>query len=46
MEPLPKVVILLLLKIPLIGLGLFNQYLLAYVAWLLLPLLSLLLYKT
>ena len=45
-DPFPKVAIPLLSKIPLIGPGLFNQYLLTYVAWLLVPLLSLLLYKT
>jgi ABC-type uncharacterized transport system permease subunit len=33
-------------KIPVIGPGLFTQYLLTYIAWLLVPIMSILLYKT
>lgn len=45
-QPFTKIAIPLLSKIPLIGQGLFNQYLLTYIAWLLVPVLSVLLYKT
>jgi ABC-type uncharacterized transport system permease subunit len=45
-QPFGKLTIPLLSRIPLIGDGLFNQYLLTYVAWLLVPALTLLLQKT
>jgi len=45
-EPFKQITLPLLSKIPLIGPGLFTQYSLTYIAWLLVPLLSMLLYKT
>jgi len=45
-EPFKQITLPLLSKIPLIGPGLFTQYSLTYIAWLLVPLLSILLYKT
>jgi simple sugar transport system permease protein len=45
-QPFKQIAIPLLSAIPLIGPGLFNQYALTYVAWLLVPLVSILLYKT
>jgi simple sugar transport system permease protein len=45
-EPFGKIAIPLLHQIPLIGDGLFNNYLLTYIAFLLIPVLSLLLYRT
>ncbi len=45
-EPFKQVALPLLSKIPVIGQGLFTQYSLTYVAWLLVPALSILLYKT
>jgi len=45
-EPFKRVAIPLLSKIPVIGPGLFNQYVLTYLAWLLIPVISILLYKT
>ncbi len=44
--PFKQITLPLLSKIPLIGPGLFTQYSLTYVAWLLIPLMSILLYKT
>jgi simple sugar transport system permease protein len=45
-EPFKQIALPLLAKIPLIGPGLFTQYSLTYIAWLLIPVMSLLLYKT
>jgi len=45
-EPFKRVAIPFLSKIPVIGPGLFNQYVLTYLAWLLIPVISILLYKT
>ncbi|MGD2126435.1 MAG: ABC transporter permease, partial [Desulfobacteraceae bacterium] len=45
-EPFQQIAIPILCKTPLIGPGLFNQYVLTYFAWLLIPVLSILLYKT
>jgi ABC-type uncharacterized transport system permease subunit len=45
-EPFKQVTLPLLSKIPLIGSALFRQYSLTYIAWLLVPAMSILLYKT
>ena len=45
-EPFARIEIPLLARIPILGQGLFNQYSLTYVAWLLIPAISILLYKT
>jgi len=45
-KPFQQVAIPLLSELPIIGPGLFKQYTLTYVAWLLVPALSILLYKT
>jgi len=45
-EPFKQITIPLLSKIPIIGPGLFTQYSLTYMAWLLVPILSILLYRT
>jgi simple sugar transport system permease protein len=45
-EPFSKVAIPLLHQIPLIGDGLFNNYTLTYIAFLLIPVISIFLYKT
>ncbi len=45
-EPFKQVNIPFLSKIPVIGPSLFNQYMLTYLAWLLIPVISILLYKT
>ncbi len=45
-QPFKQVAIPLLSKIPAIGPGLFTQYALTYIAWLLIPVVSILLYKT
>jgi simple sugar transport system permease protein len=45
-EPFKQVSLPLLSKIPVIGPGLFTQYSLTYIAWILIPLMSVLLYKT
>ncbi|MCX5878134.1 MAG: ABC transporter permease [Deltaproteobacteria bacterium] len=45
-EPFHQVAIPLLSEIPIIGSGLFKQYTLTYIAWLLVPAISILLYKT
>jgi simple sugar transport system permease protein len=45
-EPFKQVSLPLLSEIPLIGPGLFTQYSLTYIAWILIPLMSILLYKT
>lgn len=45
-EPFRQVTIPFLSKIPVIGPSLFNQYMLTYLAWLLIPAISILLYKT
>lgn len=45
-EPFTRVEIPLLSRIPILGQGLFNQYSLTYVAWILIPIVSILLYKT
>jgi simple sugar transport system permease protein len=45
-EPFKQVSLPLLSKIPVIGPGLFTQYSLTYLAWILIPLMSILLYKT
>jgi ABC-type uncharacterized transport system permease subunit len=45
-QPFKQVAIPLLSRIPILGSGLFNQYLLTYVALLLIPVMSILLYKT
>ena len=45
-QPFKQVALPLLSKIPLIGPGLFTQYSLTFIAWLLVPIMSILLYKT
>ena len=45
-QPFKQIALPVLSKIPLIGPGLFTQYSLTYFAWLLIPLMSILLYKT
>lgn len=45
-DPFKQISLPLLAKIPIIGPGLFTQYSLTYIAWLLIPALSILLYKT
>jgi ABC-type uncharacterized transport system permease subunit len=45
-QPFKEIAIPVLSAIPVIGSGLFNQYALTYVAWLLVPMVSILLYKT
>jgi len=45
-EPFRQVAIPFLSKISVIGPSLFNQYVLTYLAWLLIPVISILLYKT
>ena len=45
-EPFKQITLPVLGKIPLIGPGLFTQYSLTYIAWLLIPAMSILLYKT
>ena len=45
-DPFTRVEIPLLSRIPIIGQGLFRQYTLTYVAWLLIPAVSIMLYKT
>ena len=45
-EPFKPIAIPLLSEIPVIGPGLFNQYALTYLAWLIVPAMSILLYKT
>ena len=45
-QPFKQIALPVLSEIPLIGPGLFTQYSLTYVAWLLIPVLSILLYKT
>jgi general nucleoside transport system permease protein len=45
-EPFKQISLPLLAKIPVIGPGLFTQYSLTYIAWLLIPAMSILLYKT
>jgi ABC-type uncharacterized transport system permease subunit len=45
-QPFKQVAIPVLSAIPVIGPGLFNQYALTYAAWLLVPMVSVLLYKT
>jgi simple sugar transport system permease protein len=45
-EPFKQISLPILSKIPIIGPGLFTQYSLTYIAWLLVPILSILLYRT
>jgi len=45
-EPFRQMTLPVLSKIPIIGPGLFTQYSLTYIAWLLIPAMSILLYKT
>ena len=45
-KPFQQVALPLLSELPIIGPGLFKQYTLTYIAWLLVPALSILLYKT
>jgi len=45
-DPFTRIEIPLLSQIPIIGQGLFNQYSLTYIAWLLIPAVWVLLYKT
>ncbi|CAB1063464.1 Nucleoside ABC transporter, permease protein 2 [Olavius sp. associated proteobacterium Delta 1] len=45
-EPFKQITLPLLSKIPIIGPGLFTQYSLTYIVWLLIPAMSILLYKT
>jgi simple sugar transport system permease protein len=45
-QPFRQIALPLLAKIPLIGPGLFTQYSLTYIAWLMVPAMSILLYKT
>jgi simple sugar transport system permease protein len=45
-DPFKQIALPVLSKIPLIGAGLFTQYSLTYIAWLIIPVMSILLYKT
>jgi simple sugar transport system permease protein len=45
-QPFKQITLPVLSKIPVIGPALFTQYSLTYIAWLLIPILSILLYKT
>ena len=45
-QPFKQITIPWLSKIPVIGPGLFTQYSLTYIAWLLIPIISILLYRT
>jgi len=45
-QPFKQIAIPVLSEIPIIGRGLFTQYSLTYIAWLLIPVISVLLYKT
>jgi simple sugar transport system permease protein len=45
-QPFKQITLPILSKIPVIGPGLFTQYSLTYIAWLLIPAMSILLYKT
>ncbi len=45
-EPFKQIALPVLSKIPVIGPGLFTQYSLTYIAWILIPAMSILLYKT
>ncbi|UCE52921.1 MAG: ABC transporter permease [Desulfobacterales bacterium] len=45
-QPFKQIALPVLSKIPLIGPGLFTQYSLTYIAWMLIPVMSILLYKT
>jgi len=45
-EPFKQIAIPVLSEIPVLGPGLFTQYSLTYIAWLLVPVLSILLYRT
>jgi ABC-type uncharacterized transport system permease subunit len=45
-QPFKEIAIPVLSAIPLVGPGLFNQYALTYIAWLLVPMVSIFLYKT
>ena len=45
-EPFKQLAVPILSSIPVIGPGLFHQYALTYIAWLLVPVLSIILYKT
>ncbi len=45
-EPFKQITLPVLSKIPIIGPGLFTQYSMTYIAWLLIPIMSILLYKT
>ena len=45
-QPFTRIEIPLLSAIPIIGQGLFRQYTLTYIAWILIPVISILLYKT
>ena len=45
-DPFKQIAVPVLSKIPVIGPGLFTQYSLTYIAWLLIPAISILLYKT
>jgi ABC-type uncharacterized transport system permease subunit len=45
-QPFKQITIPVLSKIPVIGPGLFTQYSLTYIAWLLIPIISILLYRT
>ncbi|MBC8443589.1 MAG: ABC transporter permease [Deltaproteobacteria bacterium] len=45
-QPFKQITLPILSKIPLIGPGLFTQYSLTYIAWILVPMISILLYKT
>jgi simple sugar transport system permease protein len=45
-QPFKQISLPILSKIPIIGPGLFTQYSLTYIAWLLVPIISILLYRT
>lgn len=45
-QPFKQIALPVLSKIPLVGPGLFTQYSLTYLAWVLIPVISILLYKT
>ncbi|MEJ2167413.1 MAG: ABC transporter permease [Desulfobacterales bacterium] len=45
-QPFKQIALPVLSKIPLLGPGLFTQYSLTYIAWILIPVMSIMLYKT
>lgn len=45
-DPFQRIEIPLLSQIPILGPGLFNQYVLTYIAWILIPIVAIMLYRT